>query len=122
MKKLPKLSTMRNKCDALLTPIIKNMFPYCLLCNGKTEVAHHHIHKGASTRLRYEIDNLIPLCNHCHLALHMQESYHASRIVSYRGLDWFNRLVKMKQEIVKADVHYYIANYERLKSILEACG
>lgn len=91
-----------------------------MLCGKDTEVAHHHVHKGASTRLRYDIDNLIPLCNHCHLALHMQESYHASRIVDIKGLDWFRELQKKKQETVKADVHYYIANYERLNNILKS--
>lgn len=114
---------MRNKADGLLTPIIKKMYPTCLLraknCTIQTQVAHHHVHKGASTRLRYELDNLIPLCNHCHLALHMQESEHASTIVAIRGVEWFRELQKKKQEYVKSDVHYYIQNYNRLKEIYE---
>lgn len=116
--KLPSIKTLRNKCDALLTPIIKKMFPKCMLCGADTQVAHHHVHKSQSTRLRYEIDNLIPLCNSCHLALHMNESYHASRIVEKRGLDWWKRLDKMKHEIVKADRFFYQQNYERLKEML----
>ena len=117
MKK-PTVKTMRNKCDALLTPIIKKMYPKCLLCGHDTQVAHHHVHKSQSTRLRYEIDNLIPLCNSCHLALHMNESYHASRIVEMRGVEWFRKLDRMKHEIVKADVYFYLLNYERLKKLL----
>jgi len=126
MKKLPKLSTVRNKCDALLSPIIKKMYPRCMLCNNPTEVAHHHVHKGASTRLRHEIDNLINLCNSCHLALHKHESYHASRIMVIKGIKWFQVLDVNKKEALKnplkADVHYYLANLERLKKILESCG
>jgi 5-methylcytosine-specific restriction endonuclease McrA len=123
MKKLPKLSTMRNKCDALLTPIIKEIYPRCLLntsnCSSYTQVAHHHIHKSRSTRLRYELDNLIPLCHHCHVVLHHNESYHASKIIEIKGIEWFKELDKMKDEYVKADVHWYIEQYERLK---DYCG
>lgn len=118
-KRLPKVSTVRNKTDALLTPIIKKMYPRCLFCPNPTEVAHHHVHKSKSTRLRYEIDNLVNLCNACHLTLHMNESYWASKVVEARGLDWFRALERVKNEIVKADVHFYIDHYERLKKLLE---
>lgn len=118
MKKLPSIKTVRTKCDNQLTPIIKRLYPYCLLCNQATEVAHHHVHKSKSTRLRYEISNLVNLCNSCHLKLHMNESYWASVIVEKRGLEWFRGLQKVKDEIVKADVHYYLRNLERLKKYL----
>lgn len=122
--KLPKIVTMRNKCDKLLTPIIKEMHPHCLLqgsatCAYETQVAHHHVHKSKSNRLRYEIDNLIPLCHSCHLMLHQNESYWASKVVAIRGIEWFEKIEKMKQETVKCDIHWYIANYERLRAILE---
>ncbi len=117
-KKLPKLSTMRNKCDNLLTPIIKALHPKCLLCGHDTQVAHHHFHKSQSTRLRYELDNLINLCNGCHLKLHMNESFWASKIVQIKGLEWFASLERKNQESVKADVHYYIQNSFRLLDIL----
>lgn len=119
-KKLPKLSTIRNKCDALLTPIVKLINPSCLLCGNKTEVAHHHKHKSSSTRLRYELTNLIALCNSCHFSLHQNESYHASRIVEINGLQWFKDLDKMGREIVKADVYFYMANLERLQDIYKS--
>ncbi len=118
--KLPKISTVRNKCDALLSPIIKKMHPTCLLCGKETEVAHHHVHKGRSTRLRYEIDNLINLCNKCHLGLHYNESYWASRIVDIKGIEWFRDLDKKKDEYVKADVHFYIANLSRLQAVFNS--
>jgi len=118
--KLPKISTIRNRCDALLTPIIKKMYPRCLLqapnCYGATQVAHHHVHKSKSTRLRYYIPNLIPLCNHCHLVLHNNESYWASVIVQRKGVEWFDDLARLDREIVKADVHYYLENHERLST------
>lgn len=123
-KKLPAISTMRNKCDKLLTPIIKILYPYCLLqgsqnCAHVTQVAHHHVHKSQSNRLRYEIPNLIPLCNACHMMLHANESYWASKIVQIRGLAWFEELERMKNELVKTDIHWYIDNHTRLRNILD---
>lgn len=115
--KLPKVSTVRNKCDNLLTPIIKKMHEHCLLCGGPTQVAHHHVHKSKSTRLRYEIDNLIPLCGSCHVKLHQNESYWGSKVTEIRGLEWFQRIDRLGRETVKADVHYYLAQLERLKQL-----
>lgn len=112
-------SSVRNQADKLLTPLIIKMYPKCLLCNNPTQVAHHHIHKSKSTRLRYEINNLVPLCHSCHLALHMNESYHASRIVEIRGLDWFRDLERMKNEIVKADVLWYSKQLGKLRILME---
>lgn len=120
MRKLTPKSVCR-QADSLLTPIIKLKYPNCLLqapsCTKYTQVAHHHVHKSKSTRLRHEIDNLIPLCNSCHLALHWNESYYASKIVSMRGLEWFNLLEKKKNEIVKADILYYSQQLGKLRTI-----
>ena len=113
-----KPSTIRNKADALLTPIIKAKFPRCILCPNPTQVAHHHVHKSKSTRLRYDLDNLIPLCNGCHFKLHQNESYWAGKVIEIRGMDWFKQLDKTQNEIVKADRYYYQAAYERLSALL----
>ena len=110
----------RNKADGKLTPIIKLLYPKCLLCPRPTEVAHHHVHKSKSTRLRYEIDNLINLCHSCHFTLHNNESYWASRIIQINGLKWFAKLEKMKNEIVKADVYYFQSHYERLQKYYQS--
>ena len=122
MAKLPKIKTIRNKCDKLLTPIIKAMHPHCILreakmCAGFTEVAHHHILKSKCTALRYELDNLIPLCTRCHMLLHSHESYYSSILVQRKGVEWFESLEAQKNKLIKADVHFYIENYERLKEI-----
>ena len=113
------VATWRKKADDLCTPLIKALHPHCLLqapnCALGTQVAHHHVHKSKSTRLRYEISNLIPLCHHCHQVLHHNESYWASVIVQRKGLDWFAKLQQMKNETVKADILYYKRAYERLQ-------
>ena len=106
------------QCDKLLTPIVKMMHPICLLngtnpnCTYFTEVAHHHVHKSKSLILRYNFDNLIPLCNHCHLMLHCNESFWASKIVLIKGTQWFENLEREKNKIIKIN---YNEVYESLK-------
>lgn len=119
--KLPTVKTVRNKCDKLLTPIIKAQHPVCFLqgsesCAYHTQVAHHHIHKSKSTALRYNLDNLIPLCHACHLMLHQNESKWASHIVSIKGIAWFEG-IRAQDVIVKADVHFYLENLLRLEAV-----
>lgn len=126
-KKLPAAKTVRNKCDKMLTPIIRAQHPYCFLrasenCAGFTQVAHHHVLKSKCTRLRYELDNLIPLCTSCHCMLHAHETYWSSKIVEMKGLDWWKKLDAVRHETVKADVHFYLDHYERLRPLYdEAC-
>ena len=119
--KKPTLKTLRNKCDKFLTPIIISMYPNCLLCPftervcSKTQVAHHHVHKSKSSRLRYYIPNLIPLCHQCHLMLHNNESFWASKIVEIKGIEWFQGLEKKKNEIVKVDRFFYERHLKELE-------
>ena len=118
--KLPSVKSARNKADALLTPLVKLIHPLCLLCNNSTEVAHHHVHKSKSTRLRYDLRNLIPLCNRCHVVLHHDESYWGSKVSQMKCAqdpNWFNYIEQGKREQVRADVHYYLFHYNSLKTM-----
>lgn len=108
----------RNKADNLLTPVIKKLYPTCLLCGSETQVAHHHVHKSKSNALRYDLDNLIPLCGHCHVVLHHNESYWASKIVAIKGIDWFKGLEERGRKIVKTDKAFYTEAIERLTKML----
>lgn len=114
-----KLTTksLQTKCDSLLTPIIKKLHPKCLLCGRPTEVAHHHVHKSKSSILRYDLENLINLCNSCHFALHQNESYYASKIVKIKGLKWFDYLERTKNKLVKTDINWYQQKHNELKRL-----
>jgi len=114
--KLPSVKTMRNKCDKLLSPLIKRMYPTSMF-GEETQVAHHFIKKSQSSALRYYIPNLIPLTNAQHQALHNNESFWSTKIVQIRGMEWFDDLEAKKNEYVKTDVHFYIENYKRLTEI-----
>ncbi len=117
--KLPTVKSMRNKCDALLTPIIKKMYPQCIFTGEETQVAHHAIKKSTSAALRYYLPNLIPLTNKAHLRLHCDEILWTGRLIAIKGLDWWQDLEEKKNVYTKCDVHYYIAEYSRLKQILD---
>ena len=117
--KLPTVKTMRNKCDKLLTPIIKVMHPYCLFTGEETQVAHHAIKKSTSSALRYYLPNLIPLTHQAHLRLHSDEILWTGRLIKQKGMEWWDDLEERKNVYTKCDVHFYIENYERLSKILE---
>jgi 5-methylcytosine-specific restriction endonuclease McrA len=111
-------SRLQKKCDNLLTPIVAKENPYCLLCGQPTQVAHHHVHKSKSNRLRHDLKNLINLCHKCHMALHHNESYYASRIISIKGTKWNEYILKAKRESVKTGKAYYQNIYEKLTKLL----
>ena len=118
--KLPTVKSMRNKCDALLTPIIKKMYPYCIFTGQETQVAHHAIKKSTSSALRYYIPNLIPLTNQSHLRLHCDEILWTGRLIEVKGLDWWQDLMQKKEVYTKCDVHHYISEYVRLKELFDS--
>ena len=115
--KLPTVKSMRNKCDKLLTPIIKKMYPYCIFTGEPTEVAHHAIKKSTSSSLRYYLPNLIPLTHKAHMRLHADEILWTGKLIEIKGMDWWRDLMRKKDEYTKCDVHYYIAEHERLTEI-----
>lgn len=117
----------QKKCDDLLSPIIIKQSPRCLFyginekCTGNTQVAHHHCHKSKSLILRYDFKNLIPLCHHCHLMLHFNESFWASKVVQIKGLKWFAYIEKTKNKLmVGADKIDYEKVYKRLDRKLKS--
>ena len=110
----------QKKCDKLLSPIIIKLHPKCLLCPANTQVAHHHVHKSKSLALRYDFENLIPLCHSCHLKLHFNESYWASIIVQKKGMAWFKKLDRAKEKLmVGKDKIDYEKVFHRLTTLLE---
>lgn len=82
-----------------------------MLCNGLTQVAHHHFKKEKSLTLRYNLDNLIPLCNGCHFKLRFHESYWACKIMEIKGLGWFRKLDKLNKFKIKP-------NYKEIYQVL----
>lgn len=67
-----KRAKLYNKLDKNFSLIVRNRDSNCLLCGQVHDVkklnAHHYIKsKGASTRYRWDLRNLVSLCYACHL-------------------------------------------------------
>lgn len=115
-KKLPTLKTLQKKADNLLQKKGKDEFSKCEICDNKINCLHHFFPKQNSARLRYEWDNMIPICQGCHFKHHnsFDPTIHAT-ILNKRGFDWFNNLVELKKEPIKINRDYYnniIKEYE----------
>ena len=119
-------SKLQKQCDKLLTPIIKQLYPICEGCGGNTEVAHHWIEKSRSSNLRYNIDNLIPLCTSCHAKIHnrfgnsiMGSIDIADTVRAKRGEEWFKRMKQEGAKVIQVNIDWYRANLDRLQKALD---
>lgn len=116
---------LKKKCDELLTPIAKLNNKFCEAgCGRKTQVGHHWIEKGRSNRLRYDIDNIVSLCNVCHSQIHnnfrnnvVQSIDIAMTIINKRGKDWYDRMKLLQPEKVITNKEYYVNEFNRLTRI-----
>ena len=97
------------KCDRLLQEIWRKENPKCEVCGKPTQVSHHFITKGSCSALRYDFDNLIPLCNGCHMKIHQgSDSEIIVNIKDKRGDEWFKELQRKRwKTVVKTDIKYY---------------
>lgn len=69
---------------------------------------HHFFTKQSSNRLRYDWDNLVPICRGCHFSHHNKSdpTIHAT-VLKKRGQNWYDTLLMKKRETIKTDVPYY---------------
>ena len=98
---------LRNKADKLFQEYLKEKHSLCLVCENYTTVIHHFIPKANSNALRYNIKNGIPLCQSCHYKVHTQPHLIEPIICFKLGQEWYNDLIKVKQEKVKANLTWY---------------
>lgn len=75
----------------------------CEVSGEKMDLCHHFYEKHQSANLQYDIENFIPVTSKVHTA-HHRGGYHVdAKVVLKRGQEWFDRLEKKKQTIVKRD-------------------
>ena len=108
-------SKWQKKCDKRLQEKGRALYPCCEVCGKPMSCLHHFFPKSVSSRLRYDWDNLIPICNFCHMRHHMANdpTIHA-RVIQKRGLKWYEMLLKKKYEGIKVNVAYYKYIWEML--------
>jgi hypothetical protein len=115
VKPKPKpLKSLRNRNDKLLTPLAKKICEKCMGCGSDAQVGHHWIEKSRSSNLRYNMENIIALCNSCHAKIHNRFGANimgsfdiTERIISIKGIDWKERMEVMGRKIIKVNRQYY---------------
>lgn len=120
------IKSVRNACDALLTPILKITTPRCEGCGRDTEVAHHWIEKSRSLNLRYDFRNLVALCHSCHAKIHNRFGNSvvgglnvAMVIIKKRGEEWKETMDSEGRKEVRGNVAYFESNLAALKAKLK---
>jgi len=113
------VSQLRNKCDKALQQLGRQRYSKCEVCGNPISCLHHFYPKSTSSRLRYDWDNLIPICNGCHMQHHQagNPKIHGT-VIEKRGLEWYQELTQTKEEIQKVGVGYYREILEELESEL----
>ena len=115
-KKLPKISTLRNKADKLYQEAGRKLYDTCLVCPKPMVCLHHYYTKGSCSALRYEFDNGIPLCAGCHLKHHTGNPDIQNAINFAMGDEWLKELKIKKREPIKTNREYYNKVIEDLKT------
>jgi len=114
--KTPSIKYLRNKADTLFQKKIVSENPYCLICGKPTACGHHFIPKSLSARLRYDENNMIPICMGCHLKIHRSGDPSVVRtILQKNGEEWANDLQKRRREPVRINKGYLKGIIEGLK-------
>jgi|SRR3990167_6303452 len=121
-QKLPKIGKLQKECDTLIQTLGKAKMPRCEACGVPSQVIHHWIEKSRSSNLRYNWENLIPLCNPCHSKIHnifgnsiVGGLNIAEVIINKRGREWKERMDIEGRKRIKVDRQHY----ETIKGRLE---
>jgi len=113
-------SKLQKECDTLLQQIGKKKFSKCEICNGVINCLHHFHPKSVSSALRYDWDNLIPICQGCHMRHYQaRDPIVHGTVIENRGQEWYDALLKRRyRETIKVNVEYYRKVKERLEGEL----
>jgi len=127
-KRSAQLKRMRKKADAILQEINRVEHEHCETCGERNEVGHHFIRKRACADLRYDFENIVPLCTSCHTKHHMDSPCLNVAITRIRGDAWHDRLERLRLEAhgrlntseqTKTNIGYYLEIIEMLEARLE---
>lgn len=112
--KTPSKKTLKKKCDALWSELVKIKAGYkCELCGAKKNLQSHHIFGRRANSTRFYVPNGVCLCWRCHFVEAEQNSTKFGLwIVAKRGQAWYDELNERHNQLVKID-------YETLIEILE---
>ena len=113
-----KLSTLRNKCDKTLQEAGRKVYEGCLVCGRPISCLHHFYPKSMSNTLRYDWENMIPLCQSCHFSHHNGNPDIHAYVIKIKGEQWHCSLKAKKTKITKISKGYYLQVLEQLSTII----
>lgn len=120
MKRLSDLGKLRNQADKLMQQIGQRDNPVCMTCGKASQVMHHFIPKSVCAALRYDWDNLIPLCNGCHNRLHQSgDPEYEQKIIRTKGQEWYDSLQEKRKELIKVNKGYYEEKINHYKALIQ---
>lgn len=115
------IKRLRKKADSLLQEVIQKYYSGCLVCGRTPFCGHHYFPKSTSTPLRYDFENIIPLCAGCHLKHHTGYPEIQNKINEVKGEDWVNEITKRKYQLsVKPNLAWYKTQIEILSTMRDA--
>lgn len=120
---------LKEKANALLQAINRAEHEHCEECGELNEVGHHFIMVSHCADLRYDMENVIPLCTVCHFLHHLGKPCLDVPITRRHGDEWRDRLERLRLEAherlntpeqTKTNIAYYLEVIERLEARLGA--
>lgn len=107
-----KISYYRRKADSVMQEWGRRNYKDCIVCGSPMSCLHHYFPKSTSSALRYDEDNLIPLCVGCHFKHHNGDPRIQNTINAVKGSDWLEILNTKKNNSVKPNKAYYLTIIE----------
>ena len=99
--KRTRIKRLKKKCDKALQDYYRSLMRNCESCFVKpANVAHHHVPQSRSNNLRYDDDNLILLCQGCHMMHHNGDPRISHNYRENKPRDWEEQLLE-KQYVFK---------------------
>lgn len=102
-----KRKRLKNKADKVMQEWGRRTYKSCIVCGKDMSCLHHFYPKSMASALRYEKDNLIPLCAGCHFKHHNGDPRIHASICHLKGDLWYKQLMEKKYYIIKPSIKYY---------------
>jgi 5-methylcytosine-specific restriction endonuclease McrA len=115
-----KKKRLRNQADKLLQEICRALYKKCLVCGGAYSCGHHFFPKSTCAALRYNLNNIIPVCVKCHCRIHSSDDPTINaRIIKIKGWEWLEDLEAIKRNTFTQDSQeYYKKVIENLSKVI----
>jgi len=116
-----KRARLRKKADTVIQELGRELFTKCYICGRPISCLHHYVTKGCSSALRYDWNNLIPICAGCHHRHHSANDPRIHNEIDRRkGQEWIDELEwKRNNTTVKPGIKYYEELIETLTNLTE---